>query len=61
MALRTEFEKIREMVEEQRKALDEEIARQDRTWKRSLVAGLGIMVFGLTAGYIAGALRAGQR
>lgn len=61
MALRTEFEKIRQMVEEQRKALDEEVARQDRAWKRSLVAGLGIMVFGVTAGYIAGTMRTEQQ
>ena len=57
MALRAEFEKIRQMVEEQRKALDEEKARKDRAWKRSLVAGFGIMVFGITAGYFAGSLR----
>lgn len=60
MALRAEFEKIRQMVEEQHKALDEEKARQDRAWKRSLVAAFGMMVFGVTAGYIAGTLRAGR-
>lgn len=60
MALRAEFEKIRQMVEEQRKALDEAKAWQDRAWKRSLVAGFGIIVVGATAGYVAGTLRLGR-
>ena len=60
MARRAEFEKLRQMVEEQRKALDEEVARQNRAWKRSLVAGFGIMVFSAAAGYVAGILRAGR-